>query len=531
MMDLTKLVEQLAQRKNNHIIFYKDGSIHRKTYPEVYTDIQAAIERLRNAGARAGMRVGILASNSYEWIVYDLALVELRCQSVAFPEQFQNKSLSELAERYDLSLLLISARDHQGEPPECSYVIYLESDDIGCGKVRKQLECRPDSEFEKPSLIFSSGSTGKLKCMVVSRRGTERLLSRYWELYDWKEPDSMLIFLPLSNYQQRLLVYNAFGCPHNIYLVDPPDLMRGLKELRPTSFVAPPIFFEGLERRFHIRSRPKRIARHLVNNIIDFLPDGRIRQWLRRRCYSALHEIVGGSIKFMLTGMAPIRKSAVEFFDRAGIPTYVVYGLTECGTVAANTAERKRLGSVGQPFEEGEITLREEGEIIVRKQYPLTHGYLFVSEETANATYLDNNTVATGDIGRFDEDGFLYLVGRKKEIIITSSGVKIHPELLEAKLNECPDIAQSVVFGTDMPYLAAVISYPEPKSQETEERIRAYINKINRQSTSAEWIGKIVFTNLSFTIANGFLTRNLKLARHKLFECFESELNGNSASS
>lgn len=525
-IDLSKIVGGLAGDEKHHVAFYRDGAIQRKPFAEVYRDIKETVERLRRAGVRAGMRVGLLAPNSYEWIVYDLALIELRCQILALPpDQFVNESLVELGDRFDLSLLLLSAQNRKGAPADASWITYLDAEAANPARARERSLNLADEEYEEPSLIFSSGTSGKLKCLVTSRRGGERLIARYRELYKWGETDSMLIFLPLSNYQQRLLAYSAFWVPHDLYLVDPVDLMRGLKEMRPTMFIAPPIFFEGLEKRLRLRSKAKRLVSKTVGAVIEYVWPKQLRGTLKRRHYRILHEMLGGRLQLILTGMAPIRRSTLDFFNHAGLPIHVVYSLNECGTVSVNTPERNRVGSVGLPFEAEEISLRDDGEIIVRKEHPLTHRYLFVDAEEAQATYLDAHTVATGDIGHFDRDGYLYLIGRKKEIIVTSGGVKIHPETVEARLDEFQDISRSAVFGTDLPYLAAIISYTGPKNAEVEQRVQAFVERVNQRAASpAEWVGKLVFTNLPFAVENAFLTRNLKLSRAALFKHFEKEL-------
>ncbi len=183
-----------------------------------------------------------------------------------------------------------------------------------------------------------------------------------------------------------------------------------------------------------------------------------------------------------------------------------------------------KRGSVGKLFVEDSVSLAEDGEIIVHQQALITRGYYECDGEDPALTYLTPNTVATGDIGRFDRDGFLYLIGRKKEIIITSQGIKVHPELIESQINECPSVDRGVVFGSGLPYLVALISIREQLSPAVESQIKSHIEKISAKLPTASAIVRYFITTEQFTRENGFLTRNLKLDRRALFRHFREDI-------
>jgi long-subunit acyl-CoA synthetase (AMP-forming) len=227
--------------------------------------------------------------------------------------------------------------------------------------------------------------------------------------------------------------------------------------------------------------------------------------------------------------MAPIRKSTVEFFEMAGIPLYVVYSLNEAGTVSANTPGQLRPGSVGRLFPRTAVDIAADGEILVRKPHSLSLRYLHYSDQ--GQTFLPDGSVATGDLGRFDEDGFLHIVGRKKNVIITSSGMKINPEQLERQMEAWPDVGRAVVFGADRPYLSAVVQYPGAKDEATEQRIWKRVQELNKELGVSCFIGAIAFTNEEFTANNGFLTRNLKVDRQRIYAAFEEQLMAEEKSS
>jgi acyl carrier protein len=229
----------------------------------------------------------------------------------------------------------------------------------------------------------------------------------------------------------------------------------------------------------------------------------------------------------MWTGMAPIKNTTLDFFRRLRLPLYEAYGLTECGAITTNTPRHHRRGSVGRPITEGSVLVAADGEIMVRQEHLQTTGYLECEGDEEARTFVAPHTVATGDIGYFDRDGYLYLKGRKKEIIITEQGYKVHPESLESLIDRCPEVERSVVFGTGLPYLVALISIQEPQDEAAAARVGKSIEKINAELPPVSQLVKYFITTEQLTRENGFMTRNLKLDRRAIFRHFKKDLLGN----
>jgi long-chain acyl-CoA synthetase len=316
-------------------------------------------------------------------------------------------------------------------------------------------------------------------------------------LFPWLNSDVMLAFMPLSSYQQRLLIYSAIGYPYNVVFTSPGELMFAFTQAKATVFVGPPLFFERLEKKLGTGGHSKT----------------EINAALRR---------FAPAIRFFITGMAPIRQSTIEFFQGTETPLYGVYSLNESGTVSANTPNAIRPGSVGRLFPETRVEIAADAEILVRKPHPLSLRYLYYDDP--GQTFLADGAISTGDLGRLDEDGFLYIVGRKKNVIITSSGMKINPESIERRMEAWPEVGRAVVFGSDQPYLSAVVQYPAPRNAAVEKKIWEHLQELNKELGIASFIGAIAFTNDEFTVENRFLTRNLKLDRQNIYAAFENQL-------
>ena len=496
-MQLADIVSSMRGNTSNWIAMHQLGKTTTYTFDQVHSDIQKAMEFLRACGVQAGMRIGVLADNSYQWIVLDLATLQSGCLLVGFPDAFARHDIDELAERFELALLFVNKRPATEEPAREWMCELQELAGNSPEKKRIRNSTGNSAEPDDLTLHFSSGSSGILKCLMGSRLGTQAFIQGYWDLFPWLHSDAMLAFMPLSSYQQRLLIYSAVGFPHNVIFTSPGELMLAFVQTKPTVFVGPPLFFERLEKKFGSGNQGKT---EINVSLRKFAP----------------------TIRFFITGMAPIRQRTVEFFAGTETPLYVVYSLNESGTVTANTPDNFKPGTVGCRFPDTEIDIAADGEILVRKPQHLSLRYLYYDDQ--GLTYLPDAYVATGDLGHFDDDGFLHIVGRKKNVIITSSGLKLNPEQIERKMEAWPEVGRAVVFGTDHPYLSAVVQYAAPCNVEIEQRIWKHVQELNKEMGVACFIGTVAFTNDEFTVENGFLTRNLKLDRQHIYTAFESQL-------
>jgi len=174
------------------------------------------------------------------------------------------------------------------------------------------------------------------------------------------------------------------------------------------------------------------------------------------------------------------------------------------------------------------VELAPDGGVIAIREYRIASTYFECADGEAEQTFITRDRVATGDIGRFDKDGYLYLIGRKKEMIVTSGGTKVHPELPEAEIDACPDVARSVVFAhEDSPNLVAVVLPKTLEDVSVRMRIQQFVDQLNERKPSLT-VDTVIFSDQPFSRENGFLRPNLKLDRRKIAQHF---LNGNGRTS
>ena len=473
-----------------------------RSFDDLHRDASALAARLRRMGVRPGHRIGLLAPNSYHWLVWDLAVTDVQGISVAFPQERVDGPLQPLLTRHELQLLAVDpALVAPAELEHGSVLAYDQpGDDAG-----KALSGHPSAlPAGTHSLVFSSGTTGKTKGLIISAPGTENLLNLYGQAFGVAADDRMLTFLPFANYQQRMAYY--FCLYHGIDFAYVPfaRLFPGLKKYRPSYVIAPPVFYESLQNmaRSVAPSKPGQPAAP-----VDIA--------------ARLAELLGGRIRYLITGMAPIKRHTLDFFWQQGIALYEAFGITEAGMVAWNKPGFVKLGTVGMPAEQGSVTLGEDGEVIISRQALLSFGYFDAPDDDVRNTFVGPNSVATGDIATFDADGYLTIVGRKKDAILTRAGEKFHPESVEALIQSHPDVDVAVVLGGDgLPGITAIVSTQKAFDAAACASIRQHIDIANLALPVFQQVKRVEFTPLQFSIANDFRTKNMKLNRKAIHGAF-----------
>ena len=230
-MEFRSLIASLPGKKGA-IHTYQRGQSVRYSYAVLHGDVIRACENLRAWGVTAGSRVGIYAPNSYHWLVHDLALIELNAVSVPFTDDFAGKINQALLDRYDIALLLIAKKDARLFPQKPPHVAFIDADNDDI----RALERAPSGDkdlADQHSLAFSSGSAGGLKGLVISRRGVEVTLPPVFSALGGHAGDRMMLFLPMSNFQQRNMCYSALWYDHDLIITDYTQLFAAMPALNP----------------------------------------------------------------------------------------------------------------------------------------------------------------------------------------------------------------------------------------------------------------------------------------------------------
>jgi len=449
-----------------------DGRTRELGFAELQATVLALADRLAAGGLRAGHVVGLQAENAIEWVVWDLAVARLRAVLRPYPAHHHFDAAERIATD-GLALLVSDRPDHLA----AAHAVSLSSEDFDPAAIDVLAPRRPEPDLH--SLVYSSGTTGREKVLMISRAGAVAAIRWFLTAFDFGPEDRHLVFLPLANFQQRQQVYACLFQGVNLGLCSYDRAMPATRALKPTFLVAPPALYE---------------------NMLSIAESGAVL---------TLPQLFGGEIRFMITGMAAIRARVMDAYWAAGLKLLEGYGLTECGIIACNTPDRRRPGTVGRLLDPEAFSLSADGEILIRQRHPLSLGYL--DDEALNRSiYREDGTVMTGDIGHLDEDGFLVLDGRLKEMIPLPSGKKLNPADLEQVLLQLPGVADAIAVDNG----AGVTAVLNVTEQTSDLAIRTALRGVAGGGLDAAGaVNQIIFTDIPLSANPLFSTANMKLNR------------------
>jgi len=234
---------------------------------------------------------------------------------------------------------------------------------------------------------------------------------------------------------------------------------------------------------------------------------------LARLLFHDFYKQFGGKIRLLATGMAPIRRNLGKFFERLQLPLCESYGMVEAGSLTYRPPGSRDYSSVGKALRGVTLIFTPEKEIIVSRETPMTLRYFQCADGENERTFIAPGRIATGDMGRLDGKGNLFLLGRKKELLVTPSGLKLHPEVVEQELNNSPDIAHSVIYmKPHATQLTCVVDLSPPGDEAARVRVKEFANRLQSAKKAASYV-EVIFADQPFTTQNGMLRPNMKIDR------------------
>ncbi|MGO9901459.1 MAG: AMP-dependent synthetase/ligase [Solirubrobacteraceae bacterium] len=451
---------------------------------------------------------------------------------------------------------LAKVRAVEADLPALEFVIVMESADVdgsalsldalrerGRGRALSELQGRVDRVAPDAGCLFiyTSGTTGPPKGCELTH-GNYRAITSAVETQDIvRAGECMYLFLPLAHALALVVQFLALdvGATIAYWEKDPQKIVANLIELKPALFPSVPRIFEKIHALATATADPRELEQATRAGIAvrqaqlrgEQVPPELQAAFERaeQALYAKVRNLFGGCLRQAVTGAAPIAPSILEFFYACGVPVMEGYGMTETASVVSvNTLDAFRLGSVGPPLPGVQVRIADDGEILV-KGPNIFNGYYRDADATRET--LVDGWLHTGDLGRLDEDGFLFITGRAKDIIITAGGKNITPANLEQALHHNRWIAQAVVIGDGRPYLVALITLdPEeapafarahdleldelPRSESMRAEIQTAIDEVNSHYAPVEQIKRFEILPEDFSQPTGELTPTLKVKRN-----------------
>jgi long-chain acyl-CoA synthetase len=551
-------------------------------------DVEALALALRDQGIERGDRVALLSENRYEWVVTDLAVLALGAVTVPLYPTLTAEQCRALIDDAEAKWVVVSTASQlekiraagvtlprvvmDAVPPganERAFAAMLERGAalrrgaVGAALREAATARRPD---DLATIIYTAGTTGTPKGAMLTHGNIASNVHDSMKVLRYAETDLHLSFLPLSHVFERMAgLYAVLACNARIAYADSIDTVgRDALEVHPTILCGVPRFYEKVRSRILDagRSRPP-VARALFGwGLGRGLARARARAGGRRLgAFAALQtrladrlvlatirSRLGGRLRFCISGSAPIAPEVIEFFDAIGVPILEGYGLTETSPViCVNPAERPKRGTVGPPIPGLEVRIGDEGEILVRGPNVM-RGYWRNEEATREA--LRDGWFHTGDIGRFDEDGYLAITDRLKDVLVLATGKKVAPQPIEAKLKMTPWVTEAILLGDRRSYvvalivphftaLAAQVGLPAPthddagaaarralvERPEVRALVQAEVDRINGTLARFEQVKNFALLDRELTMEAGELTPKLSVRRAVVMQHFAPTLD------
>jgi long-chain acyl-CoA synthetase len=407
-------------------------------------------------------------------------------------------------------------------------------------KVMLEVE-KNTSEDDITTIIYTSGTSGRPKGVELTHKNIISQLGSidvgYKDIMDSRY-DTVFSFLPLAHIFQRTVSYYFLSRLASSYFSsDVKTIADDLSQLRPTVITVVPRFLEkvrnGLNEKIKNESSfvRKILGRICYKYAVSHNPNKKhsiFYPLFDKLMYSKIREKLGGKLKAMISGGAGVPPEVYRFFVNIGLPLYQGYGLTETSpVVAVNTPLEHKIYTIGKPIKDVEVKLSPDGELLV-KGPNVMKGYH--KADGIGARVIDENGfLATGDLAKIDEEGYITLIGRKKEQFKTSNGKFINPVIIENLLNAIPYIETSCAIAEGRPYVCAILFPSEAgvsKLEEIKAHLAEHINEINEHLDKHEHVNNFYLHSVPASIENGEITPSMKIIRNAISKKFTKVIEG-----
>ena len=575
--NLTDMVWANAERFGSTVSFRRrvDGTWVDVTAADFAAQVLAVAKGMIAAGLEPGDRVGLMSRTRYEWTLLDFAIWTVGCITVPIYETSSADQAEWILTDSGAKAAFVETEAHRAEIDkvidrlsEVRHIWQIEGPTSGgaAGAVDELTALGaevPDQQVHErrravtaedaATLIYTSGTTGRPKGCVLTHRNLLAEVRADIDAFPQltKPGNSLLMFLPMAHVLARAItimcIYGKVTLGHT---ADVKDLINDLGSFRPTFVLAVPRVFEKVyntaKQKAHGDGKGKIFdaAEETAVQYSKAMDTGGAGLGLKvkhavfnKLVYGKLRAALGGRCIAAVSGGAPLGERLAHFFRGVGVPVLEGYGLTETTAAAAvNVEEGFKVGTVGRPLAGTSIRIAEDGEILIKGDVVFKE---YWNNPTATKESIEDGWFHTGDLGSLDDEGYLRITGRKKEIIVTAGGKNVAPAVLEDGLRSHPLISQCMVVGDQKPFIGVLVTLdPEfvpswlannnrpadtPMSElindpDLRAEVQGAVDEANKAVSKAEAIKQFRILTEDFTEATGELTPSMKLKRNKVAE-------------
>jgi long-chain acyl-CoA synthetase len=552
--------------------FKSNGRWESKNWSTYTAEIRQVGKALMDLGVAHGDKTCILGFNRPEWNLFHIASMSIGAVPAGIYTTCSAEEVSYIVGHAEAKVILVENKsqwdkvaEHRKDLPNLTHIVLMDDaekieDDmtLSWAEFMGRGSRSGDTDFfsrlaalkptDLATLIYTSGTTGPPKGVMINHDNLAFTTHQIRFIMDIRNDDRFISYLPLCHIAEQIFsIHGAITFGYEVAFAESIEkLADNIKEVRPTGFFGVPRiwekFYEGLSAKLGLATGVKAKlvswARSVAHRNYTAVNDGKFRSprllaeymLANKLIYSKVKEALGlDQTRYFISGAAPIAKEVLEFMQSLDIPVWEVYGQSEdCGPTTFNYRGKTRLGTVGVAFPGVTVKIAEDDEILVKGRNVFVGYY---KEEQATQETLEDGWLHSGDLGKFDTDGFLNIIGRKKDIIITAGGKNITPKNLESTIKNMPFVHEAVVIGDRRKYLTAVISVDDEGREKYAAQkgiskdavhedaaliasFQAGIDTLNASVARVEQIKKFRILPRPLTIEDKELTPTLKVKRN-----------------
>lgn len=539
-----------VRKKQNALSYVQNDRVIFETWQNIVSKAISSSNQIKNIIKSHSDPIMIIANTRPEWLPLEIAIGSLNVPLVSISPSISNTDLSFILSDCNPLLIIAENENILSRDPIKNYdkktnylcfenlILNSQSEDLECINFLKHFLKK--SKNNQLNLIYTSGTSGIPKAVIIDQDNIYHSLTQVFEEFSVDSSDTSIIFLPLSHVLGKIEIWGAIHYGYTLGFASSIEKMKTeVKLIKPTIMLGVPRIFEKIYTGLLSQVLNKKLPHLFFQKSISIFKNVKNKKSLLDSAYITASSLIakkilknklGGRLRFAVSGGSHLSDEITHFFEFCGIPLYQGYGLTETtGPVTVNTPFNNKIGSVGKVVRGMSLKINSEGEILVRGSQVVKK---YLNENSENKLDLDpNGFLKTGDIGKIDDQGFLFITDRKKDLIKTSGGKFVAPQKIQTKLKVNPIINHVFVYGDEKKYVVALITIdtneyykfceslnidpktPISKNINLLENIRTTIAELNRELSSYETIKNFRVLDNDFTVESGELTNSLKIKR------------------
>ncbi len=565
--NLSEVVEYIENEidNENYLNYLEDSQWRSISSKEFVHSVHALASAFQKQGVSKGTSVAIISDSSAFWIIVDYALQCLGAVSVPIFANISSENLSFELEDAQIEYAYIASQEKYDQIAEhlerMKLVLIRDIKATGNNIETWDSFVSADTTYEKAdispddlaTIIYTSGSTGVPKGVELSHKNIITQIKDTRECFTMENHFKVLSFLPLAHIFERMVMSFYLSTGVSIYFADDVKKVGDLlKEVKPSVMTVVPRLLDKIYIKMHENARAAKGLKWLVAWAAFYRANNKdpnqasecfIDKMFARLVYSKLVDALGGELKYLISGGAPLSFPVYRFFHNIGIPLYQGYGLTETSPViCVNTPADHKVGTCGKVYEHVEVKLAEDSELLMRGESMMLgyHNQPLKTEETIDA----EGWLHTGDLAEIDDEGYITIRSRKKELFKTSTGKYVSAIAIEQKITANKWIDYAIIIADNRPFVSALIFMDEILLHDFAERkglnelsyedlvqhkrvqaiVLNIIKKVNAKLSHWEQIQKFYIVGEEVSIESGILTPSMKVSRKKVEEIYKHEV-------